>query len=134
MSQRTADLYLVDMLDAADAIARSLRGVSFEQFDEQTEKRDAVLWNLLIIGEATTKLPAELTSTRPDVPWPEIRGFRNRIVHGYFSLRWPVVWQIATTGVPTLRQAAESMLAEEYPETYCRWNERRAASGPEGAA
>ena len=43
MSQRTADLYLVDLLDAADAIARSLRGVSYEQFLGQDGKRDAIL-------------------------------------------------------------------------------------------
>jgi uncharacterized protein with HEPN domain len=124
MSQRTADLYLVDLLDAADAIARSLRGVSFEEFIGKNEKRDAVLWNLLIIGEAATKLPTELTSARPEIPWQEIRGFRNRIVHGYFSLKWPIVWQIATTGVPALREGAEAMLAENYPETHRRWQER----------
>jgi uncharacterized protein with HEPN domain len=133
MSQRTADLYLVDLLDAADAIARSLRGVSFEEFIGGTEKRDAVLWNLLIIGEASTKLPAELTSTRPDVPWQEIRGFRNRIVHGYFSLKWPIVWQIATTGVPALREGAEAMLADNYPETHRRWKEALAADRPDEA-
>jgi uncharacterized protein with HEPN domain len=60
MSQRAADLYLVDILDAAGAIARSLRGLSFDEFVGQTETRDAVMWNLMILGEASTKLPAGL--------------------------------------------------------------------------
>ena len=55
MSQRTADLYLVDILDAAGAIARSLQGASFDEFVGPTEKRDAVLWNLMILGEAFNK-------------------------------------------------------------------------------
>jgi uncharacterized protein with HEPN domain len=131
MSQRTADLYLVDLLDAADAIACSLRVVSFDEFIGQNEKRDAVLWNLLIIGEASTKLPADLTAALPDVPWEEIRGFRNRIVHGYFSLKWPIIWHIATAEVPALRGGAEVMLSENYPETYRRWKERLAAAPPE---
>jgi uncharacterized protein with HEPN domain len=132
MSQRTADLYLVDLIDAADAIARSLVGVSFDEFIGRNEKHDAVLWNLLIIGEASTRLPVELTAARPDIPWQEIRGFRNRIVHGYFSLKWPIVWHIATTGVPALREGAEAMLAESYPETHRRWKETLGADRTEG--
>jgi uncharacterized protein with HEPN domain len=123
MSQRTADLYLVDLLDAADAIARSLRGVPFDEFIGQNEKRDADLWNLLIIGEASTKLPADLTAALPEVPWAEIRGFRNRIVHGYFALQWPIVWHIATAEVPGLRDGVEALLAASYPETHQRWTE-----------
>ncbi len=125
MSQRTADLYLVDLLDAADAIARSLGGVSFDEFLGQDEKRDAVLWNLLIIGEASTKLPADITAALPDVPWPEIRGFRNRIVHGYFALQWPIVWHIATAQAPGLRDGVETLLAASYPETHRQWTETR---------
>jgi uncharacterized protein with HEPN domain len=126
MSQRTADLYLVDVLDAADAIARSLQGMSFDEFVGQSEKRDAVLWNLMIVGEASTKLPADLTAELPDVPWQEIRGFRNRVIHGYFSLKWPIVWHIATAEVPRLRDGVEALLAKTHPETHRRWRERLA--------
>lgn len=125
MSQRTADLYLVDILDAADAIARSLEGISFERFVGQAEKRDAVLWNLMILGEASTKLPADLTAERPDIPWQEIRGFRNRVIHGYFTLQWPIVWHIATAEVLRLREGAESLLAKKHPDVYRAWKEKR---------
>jgi uncharacterized protein with HEPN domain len=85
----------------------------------------------MIVGEATTKLPAELTAKLPDVPWPEIRGFRNRVIHGYFSLEWPIVWHIATAEVPRLRDGVEALLAKTYPETHRRWRERLATgSGP----
>ncbi|HZW32701.1 MAG TPA: HepT-like ribonuclease domain-containing protein [Isosphaeraceae bacterium] len=122
MSQRAADRYLVDVLDAADAVARSLQGVSFDGFVGQSEKRDAVLWNLMIVGEASTKLPADLTAELPEIPWPEIRGFRNRVIHGYFSLQWP----IATAEFPRLRDGVEALLAKIYPETHRRWRERLA--------
>ena len=107
MSRRTDDLYLVDLLDAADAIGRSLSGISFDQFLGQQEKRDAILWNLMIIGEACTRLSVEVTDELPDLPWELIRGFRNRVVHGYFALKWPIVWQIATDEIPGLREQTE---------------------------
>jgi uncharacterized protein with HEPN domain len=124
MSQRTDDLYLVDLLDAADAIGDSLRGISFDQFLGQKEKRDAVLWNLMIIGEASTRLSSQITDELPEVPWELIRGFRNRVVHGYFALKWPIVWQIAMDEVPRLRGHAESLLAKKYAETHRRWKEK----------
>jgi uncharacterized protein with HEPN domain len=134
MSQRTADLYLIDLIEAADAIERSVRGVTFDQFVGHQEKRDGILWNLMIIGEASTKLPPDVVQERPDVPWDQVRGFRNRIVHGYFALKWPIVWQIATTEVPRLREGAEGLLAKNFQETYRRRNERLAAGEPEAAS
>jgi uncharacterized protein with HEPN domain len=121
MSQRTDDLYLVDLLDAADAIGYSLRGISFEQFLGQKEKRHAVLWNLMIIGEASARLSSQITDELPEVPWELIRGFRNRVVHGYFALKWTIVWQIAMDEVPRLRGHAESLLAKKYVETHRLW-------------
>jgi uncharacterized protein with HEPN domain len=124
MSQRTADLYLVDVIDAADAIARSVRGLSSDEFVDQPEKRDSVLWNLMIIGEAMTRLSADMEQEMPEVPWEQIRGFRNRIVHGYFALKWPIVWHIATVEIPPLRESAEALLVRNHPETHRRWKER----------
>lgn len=68
MSHRTDDLYVVDVLDASDAIVRSLRDISFDQFVGQKEKRDAVLWNLMIIGEASTRLSAQVTDELTEIP------------------------------------------------------------------
>ena len=89
MSPRSDDLYLVDLLDASDAIAPSLRRITFDQFVGQNEKRDAILWNLMIIGEAATRLSPNVTGVLTEIPWDLSRGFRNRVVHGYFALKWP---------------------------------------------
>jgi uncharacterized protein with HEPN domain len=131
MSRRTDDLYLVDLLDASDAIARSLRGIAFDQFVGQPEKRDAILWNLMIIGEAATRLSPDITGVLTEIPWDLIRGFRNRVVHGYFALKWPIVWQIATDEVPRLRERGEAFLAKNHVETYLRWKEITVDGPPE---
>jgi uncharacterized protein with HEPN domain len=133
MSQRTADLYLVDVIDAADAISRSVHALSSDEFIAQPEKRDSVLWNLMIIGEAMTRLSAEMEQEMPEVPWEQIRGFRNRIVHGYFALKWPIVWHIATVEILPIRESAEALLAKNHPETHRRWKERITAGKPDEA-
>src|SRR5262249_47411241 len=120
------DQYLVDLLDAADAIGASLQGISSGQCADDPDKRGAVLWRLMVIGEASVKLSAGVTSELADLPWDQIRGFRNRVVHGYFALNWPVVWEIATVEVPRLRLRAEDILIKSFPETYRLWEERRA--------
>ena len=127
MSQRTADLYLVDIIDAADAIARSVHGLAFDEFVAQQEERDSVLWNLMIVGEATTRLSSQVTVEMPEVPWEQIRGFRNRIIHGYFALKWPIVWHIASVELPPLLERAEALLARNHPETYRQWKQRRSS-------
>lgn len=125
MSERADDLYLVDLLDAADSISRSVGGLSYDQFVDHQEKRDAVLWNLMIVGEASTRLSAAVTEQLTEVPWKLIRGFRNRVVHGYFALQWPIVWDLAIKEVPRLREQAEAHLANAYAETYRRWQENK---------
>ena len=69
----------------------------------------------MIIGEAASKLPAEFRARHPDVEWGDIVGFRNIIVHEYFSVRWPVVWTTATRDVPPLRERIAEILSREYP-------------------
>jgi len=87
----------------------------------------------MIIGEAMTRLSADMEQEMPEVPWEQIRGFRNRIVHGYFALKLPVVWHIATVEIAPLRGSAEALLARNHPETHRRWNERIIAGKPDDA-
>ena len=126
---RTDDLYLIDILDAADAIALFLRETDFELFSRDDKCRSALLWKLMIIGEASTRLSQRCREAFREVPWDQIKGFRNVMVHSYFSLHWPEVWRIVTLEVPRLRRQAQQILAAEFPETYHEWQEER-TDGP----
>jgi uncharacterized protein with HEPN domain len=75
----------------------------------------------MIIGDAATRLSAEVTGVLTEIPWDQIRGFRNRVVHGYFALKWRIVWHIAPDEVPRLRERGEAFLAENHAETHLRW-------------
>jgi len=122
---RSDDLYLVDLIEAAEGIDRILGDYDFETFARNDALRSAVLWKLYIISEASTKLSAGSRAHLEDIAWVEIRGFRNRLAHGYFTLAWDRVWEVAKHNAPLLRNHAEEILAREFPDVLRRLLERR---------
>jgi uncharacterized protein with HEPN domain len=89
---RHEDLYLTDILEAADHIADFIHGVDFDRFQDSELLRSAVVQKLSVIGEAAARLSADLKACHPEVPWPQIISFRNILVHAYFGIDWEVVW------------------------------------------
>jgi len=78
--------------------------------------RSAVAHQLTIIGEAVAQLSGELRERYPDIPWIDIKGFRNIIVHHYFGIDWEEVWRTAIARVPVLRVQVEDILRAEFTE------------------
>jgi uncharacterized protein with HEPN domain len=74
-----------------------------------------VLWRLITIGEAATQVSSAVRRGYPDVPWTAAIAFRNRVVHGYFSIDWKIVWDTATLAIPTLRAQIAAILLRDYP-------------------
>jgi uncharacterized protein with HEPN domain len=70
----------------------------------------------MIIGEAAARLSPELRDSHPEIPWPDIRGFRNIIVHNYFGIDWEEVWRSATEDAPLLRSQIAGILRDEFAE------------------
>jgi len=73
--------------------------------------RSAVLFKLVVIGEATGKVSPKLRSAHPSAPWLDIISFRNFAVHTYFGVDWSIVWTTATGDVPRLRNEIATILA-----------------------
>ena len=112
---RRERLYLEDILAAADAIAEFIDGHDYASFEGSQLLRSAVVHQLTIIGEAVAQLPADLRERHPHIPWTDIKGFRNIIVHHYFGIDWEEVWRSATTRVPVLRAQISEILRAEFP-------------------
>jgi uncharacterized protein with HEPN domain len=68
------------------------------------------------VGEAAARLSAEITESHTGIPWPDIVGLRNILVHQYFGIHWPLVWQTAVDHAPTLRGQIAQILRDEFPE------------------
>ncbi len=102
-----------------------LKGTEPSEFDSNDMLCSATQYLLIVIGEACVKLQTASLEEMPEVPIDKVRGFRNRLVHGYFDVDLVVIWSVATDHVPVLANAAESALRKLFPETYSKLQERR---------
>jgi uncharacterized protein with HEPN domain len=105
--------YLYDMLESARCIQQYMKDVSFEQFMEDSEKRDAVALRLSVIGEAAGHIDESI----PGLPLKELRGMRNRIAHGYGLVDLKIVWEVTQVHITPLISLLSDYLARIDPET-----------------
>ena len=111
---RPERLYLVDILEAADAIQRFIEPISEDEFLSDELRQSGVLQKLIVIGEAASRLPKIFQAEHNEIEWPDIIGFRNIAVHEYFAVMWEIVWETAVTDVPMLREQIFVILANEF--------------------
>jgi uncharacterized protein with HEPN domain len=99
---RTDDQYVEDILSAAALIATYLEGLSQDEFADDAKTQDAVMRRLLVIGEAARQGSDALRGAYPDIPWADVIGMRNIVIHGYHVVSIAVVWDTAVVDVPEL--------------------------------
>jgi len=112
---RREELYLSDIVKAADSIREFLTGVERDEFMRSDLVRSAVLQKLSIIGEAAARVPKDFRERHPDIEWTDIVAFRNIAVHAYFAVDWSIVWVAATQEAPQLRRSVARILAMLHP-------------------
>ena len=100
---------LRDVLEAIAAIERRA-DCTRQSFERGELLQTWFLRHLQIIGEATRAIPEEVRAMAPEVPWHQIAGMRNILVHGYFEVDADLVWDTATRDLPALRPAVERLL------------------------
>ena len=111
---RPEQLYLSDIVEAADAIQRFLMDVPTDDaFYNDELRQSAVLQKLIMIGEAAARLPAEFRDRHAEIEWADIVAFRNIAVHAYFSVAWSIVWVTAMEDVPRLRRQIVKFLDQK---------------------
>lgn len=99
-STRPEVLYLREMLDAATAIRDIIGGLDLDALWADSVRRDAVLWNYTVLGEAAAQLPAAFKASHPEVRWMQPARVRNRIVHGYFDIALSILHTAAANDLP----------------------------------
>jgi uncharacterized protein with HEPN domain len=83
---------------------------SFEAFAADRKTLDAVLYNLAVIGEAANALAAAIGDRHPDLPWAEMKGMRNIVVHEYFGVSPRILWETVTSDLPALEEKLVDLL------------------------
>lgn len=115
MSRRD-ELYLADIIEAASHIKAFLEKLEKQDRDSflgDELVRSAVLQKMTIIGEAAARISEETRAQYSEVPWHQVRGMRNILVHAYFSVNWDIVWDTATLAVPLFADQITKILEEE---------------------
>ncbi|MBI5768596.1 MAG: DUF86 domain-containing protein [Verrucomicrobia bacterium] len=107
--------YLFEMLESARIVRDYVAGLTFDDFWDRGQTRDAVAMRLTVIGEAAGKVDAATVAALPAVPFPKISATRNRIVHDYGKVNFNIVWQITQEEIPSLIAALETHFKENPP-------------------
>ncbi len=102
---------LQDILNAAQLIASYVQGVTEADFRASTQKQDAIIRRLEIIGEAAVHLSDETRQVIPELPFRKMRGMRNIVAHDYANVDLKIVWEVATAHVPEVCSVLEKFFA-----------------------
>lgn len=89
--RRAAWLFAQDILDAINAIESHVGDMTFDEFKNEKKTLDSVVWEIHVIGEATKNIPKSLRQKYSSVPWKEMAGMRDRVVHFYFGIDYDIV-------------------------------------------
>lgn len=105
-------LFVADMLDFCQRVLEFSEGLEFKTFAQGTRERDALLLNIILLGEAASHVPEEIRSAWKDIPWREMVATRNALVHGYFAISDAILWDIVTKEIPVLVPQLNKLLEQ----------------------
>ena len=109
---RNYNLYLQDIVAAADRIISYTGGMTRNEFEVDQMRVDAVVRNFQIIGEAVKNIPGSIRERYSNIPWQEIAGLRNRVTHVYFHVDVGIIWDVVQSELPILKTQIQQILKE----------------------
>ena len=109
---RNVSLYIQDMLENMKDAEEFVQGMSREQFEADKKTVNAVLRSIAVIGEAAKNVPDQIRAQYPHVPWREMAGMRDKVIHFYFGVDKEIVWLVAKDRIPALRPTIEQILQD----------------------
>lgn len=104
--------YLNDMVNAAENALEFIEDMAQAGFEGDVKTQYAVTRALEIIGEAARKIPSHIKEANPDIPWREITGMRDKVIHDYMGVSTVVVWKTAVEDLPELLPKLRQILED----------------------
>jgi uncharacterized protein with HEPN domain len=109
---RDYSLYLSDILKAFEAIEHFVEDQSFEDFEKDDKTSSAVVRKFEIIGEAAKQVPEIVRQKYPAVPWKEMAGMRDKLIHFYFGVNYDLLWQTIVNRIPQIKPVIRQILKD----------------------
>lgn len=118
MTPRDELTALADMIDAAERAMEYIAGTTLDALPSDRMRSDAILRVLGVLGEAGARVSQETRQRFPLLPWREMKGMRNVLIHRYDQIAWPIVWDTVTIHIPAMMPAlreAHQQISSEQP-------------------
>lgn len=110
--KRDYRVYLRDMLQALHNASQFLEGLSYKEFVADRKTISAVVRELEIVGEATKQIPKSIRKKYPQIPWSDMAGMRDKLIHFYFGVDLEIVWETVKVRIPALKPLIEDVLRD----------------------
>ncbi|MGD2248276.1 MAG: DUF86 domain-containing protein [Candidatus Methanofastidiosia archaeon] len=110
--KRDYKVYLQDIFDCIERIEKYIGEMSYEDFLDDQKTVDAVIRNIEIIGEATKHVPDAIRK-KYSLPWRQMAGMRDKVIHGYFDVIYSIVWETAVNDLPEVKPQIKEILEKE---------------------
>jgi uncharacterized protein with HEPN domain len=105
-------VYVEDILDAMEKAETFIVGLTYEQFEADFKTSFAVVRAIEIIGEATKRLPTPFRDQHPGIPWKDMAGMRDVVIHGYDNVNLQIVWDVVKRDIPEIKPQIRQILAD----------------------
>ena len=109
---RDYSLYLKDIIDAMEAVEKFIEGMDFPAFQSDDLISSAVIRKFEIIGEAAKHIPDDMRIKYPRIPWREMAGMRDRLIHFYFGIKYDLVWHTIKDIIPNVKPLLKEIIDE----------------------
>lgn len=107
--------YIDDIIKAMDDALSFVKDTDYNSFLRDRKTAYAAIRALEIIGEATKNIPIEIKNNYPQVPWKDMAGMRDKVIHAYFGVDMKRVWSTVTIDIPKLKPLFEKILRDNSP-------------------
>jgi uncharacterized protein with HEPN domain len=105
-------LLIAEMIDAAEQARQLVAGITLEELGSDRQRRDALLWNFTVMGEAAAQLDDSVKARFPEIPWAQPARLRNRVIHGYWSIDLEILHTTAEDLLPAFVEQLQAALVE----------------------
>ncbi|MEM3445757.1 MAG: DUF86 domain-containing protein [Thermoplasmata archaeon] len=104
--------YLTDILNECTYLLQKSRNLSYQDFIEDDDLKRAFVRSLEVIGEAAKKIPEEVRKEYPQIPWREVAGMRDKLIHEYFGVNYRLLWNTVKNEIPILKEVISTILVK----------------------